>query len=325
MAGDYRYGGFSNQELANYLGISVPELQMVQQVVEGQYVTPESMAQAQKFAGESGGGPMGGANRLENIMRGMGYIQEHPLGSKHHGFNPVSSLANFATGGLYGVGKGLASGDPLQAAAAGAAPLSPGGIAPINTEFRGPQSTLISAAAPAIGYGIGEAASAFSTPLGPEGIPYLTDSGGFAGQQVLIDPATGGALPGAGLTPDQLTGLAGAGASGQPGGGTSGLGETALGLTAAQQLAGMLTPQGGGGGMPGAPSVGAPGAATPQRPGGAPSGSELDTPGAGFIDPAYIKRQKGGKNSRGISDQGDLSQQQQDAKFAALYGFSGGM
>lgn len=320
--GDYRYGGFSNEQLAQYLGISVPELQMIQEVISGGYMSPGSMDQAMKFAGESGGGPLGGANRLENIIKGIENIQQHPIGSKIGSFNPLSTLANIGTGGLYGVGKGLTSGDPLQAAAAGAAPLSPAGIAPINTEFRGPVSTLASAAGGLASAGL---AGAFAGPaVGPEGIPYLTDPSGMAGQQVLIDPATGGALPGAGLTPDQLTGLAATGSVPAQGGG-SGFGETALGLSAAQALAGALTPQGGGAGAPiGTPALsGATG--TQARPGGAPSGSEMDTPGAGYIDPAYIKRQKGGKNSRGISDQGDLSQQQYDAKMASLYGFSGGM
>src|SRR3990167_1311861 len=101
MAGDARYGGFTNEQIAQYLGISVPEVQAIQQVIEGQYATPESIAIAQQFAGESGGGPMGRANRLDNILAGLSNLEQHPLGSKHHGFNPTSLLANIGTGGLY--------------------------------------------------------------------------------------------------------------------------------------------------------------------------------------------------------------------------------
>ena len=339
MAGDYRYGGMTNEQMANYLGISVPELQMVQEVIQGGAMSPGSMEQAMKFAGETGGGPMGGQNRLENIYRGIENIQQHPLGSRYKGFNPTSILANIATGGLYGVGKGLTSGDPMTMAAAGVVPMSPGGIAPINTELRGPESTLIAAGGALAGAGL---AGGLSPDLIASGGFGTAEAGGAAaggaggaaaGGESLV-PFTGNYTDAA--APGQWTPFTGnftdvpfnPSAVGGVGAGTGGFGggplEQGLGALAAQQIGGMFAPQGGGG-MPGSPQLGAPGAATPQRPGGAPSGSELDTPGAGYIDPAYIKRQKGGKNSRGISDQGDLSQQQQDARMAALYGFSGGM
>lgn len=342
MAGDYRFGGMTNDQMANYLGISVPELQMIQEVMQGDAISPGSIEQAQKFAGDTGGGPMGGANRLDNILRGIANIQQHPLGSKHHGFNPTDILANFATGGLYGLGKGLASGDPMQIGAALSNPTSPGGTAQINTELRGPTSTLIGSGATLATAGL---AGAFGSGGGIF-VPENAVSG--------IDPATGNpaymiksaegisyipmgeATPGAFYTGPVTGALAGSGdlsgpATGNIGpsgtAGGSGLSETAFGLAAANQLGNMLTPQGGGTPAPGPMAMPPAQAGTQQqpRPGGSPSGSEMDTPGAGFIDPAYIKRQKGGKNSRGISDQGDLSQQQNDAKFAALYGFSGGM
>lgn len=41
--------------------------------------------------------------------------------------NPLSALANFATGGLYGTATAVASGDPNRIAGAGLSPTSPGG------------------------------------------------------------------------------------------------------------------------------------------------------------------------------------------------------
>ena len=334
--GDYRYGGFSNQELANYLGISVPELQMIQEVMQGGATSPGSMEQAMKFAGETGGGPMGGQNRLDNIMRGIENIQQHPLGSHYKGFNPTNLLANFATGGLYGLGTNLAKGDIINAANS---PGIGGSIQGLGNEIQpGLGNSLalkanisgVGAGLGAMAFGGGEAAAGGATGAGPSAasgsnIPYLVDPSGATSQMVI--EGAGGALPGATLTPGALeTSLASGALSGSVGGaGGSNLGAAGLGAFAAQQLAGMFAPQGGDGGAPTQGAMGAPG--TPQQPrsGGSPSGSEMDTPGAGFIDPAYIKRQKGGKNSRGISDQGDLSQQQQDAQMAALYGFTGGM
>ena len=126
-------------------------------------------------------------------------------------------------------------------------------------------------------------------------------------------------MPGAGLTPSQLTSLAGAG-GGVVGGG---LGELALGLGGAQLLGGMLAPQGGGGAQPAQQAQ----LAGPQTQ-GAPSGALLggtsgDQPGVGFIDPDYIKSQKGKGKGRGIANQEDLSRGLGDAQMAALYGFTG--
>ena len=54
MAGDWRYGGFDNPQLAAYLGVSVPEVQMLQELMQGQG-TVQDMALAQQFAGQKHG------------------------------------------------------------------------------------------------------------------------------------------------------------------------------------------------------------------------------------------------------------------------------
>ena len=66
--GDVRYGGMTNEQLANYLGIDVHSLQMFQEVTQGN-ATPADIALLQQWAGQSGGGPMGGANRLRMFGR----------------------------------------------------------------------------------------------------------------------------------------------------------------------------------------------------------------------------------------------------------------
>lgn len=215
-------------------------------------------------------------------------------------------LANFATGGLYGTAKGLTGGDPWEIAAAGAAPMSPGGAAQINTEVRGPQSTVIAAGGALAGAGL---AGAFGgAGVGPEGIPYLTDASGAAGQQVLIDPVTGAAMPGATLTPAQLTSLAGAssaagfGGSGGPGvaGGSSAFAPL-IGAQLAQQLYGMFNVSEQGQVGQAAPDMGARPATQAKAGGGAggPIGGSALHPG---LAPRFEQRQKGAQESPGLAD-----------------------
>ena len=377
MAGDYRYGGMTNDQMANYLGISVPELQMIQEVIQGGDMSPGSMEQAIKFAGETGGGPMGGQNRLENIYRGIQNIQQHPLGSKVSRGGSLTdallgALSVVGTAGMYDFQKGRFSvpfsSSHMRNLAGGIGDVYTAGQFHNDIE-RGLDTPEARLAGTISGIGAG-ALTGYALAGAGAGPEVAAEAGGAAGASqggaagasggaFSSAPLTGAYAPAASTAPGAFyggidTGVsgisgglsgaapAGAGAGGAFGGslapsfaeaGSLGAGvaggmspwQGALLGAGAVNAMGMFAPGGGGEGEAAtAPRPGMP-MQTPQKPAGAPSGSELDTPGAGYIDPAYIKRQKGGKNSRGISDQGDLSQQQQDAKFAALYGFSGGM
>lgn len=331
--GDYRYGGFSNDQLANYLGISVPELQMIQEVMQGGTASPGSVEQAMKFAGETGGGPMGGQNRLENILLGIQNIQTHPLGSQHKGFNPTDLLANFATMGGYGLAKNLAKGDYLNAINS---PGIGGSIQGLGNEIQpGLGNSLamkanisgVGAGLGAMAFGGGEAAAGGATGAGPSAasgsnIPYLVDPTGATAQMVV--EGAGGALPGATLTPGALEAGLASGAIGGVAAGGSNLGAAGLGSFAANQLAGMFAPSGGGEGAAAtAPRPGMP-MQTPQRPSGSPSGSEMDSPGLGSIQPPFAPELKGGSKGKqkAIANVNDL-QGREDAAMAALHGFTG--
>lgn len=333
------YYGFDNAALSSYLGIPIQEVQRLQQVLPEfsgmvqQSGIPQSeidqdYALLQRYAGESGGGPMGGANRLDNILAGLNYLAGHPEGSKHHGFNPTDLIGNLATYGLYGAGKGLVNAAQGNTGAGFNEAINSPGIGGTIREsgnaIEPGLGTGLALKANLAGAGAGLGAMVFgggAAAGGAGGENFVPYEGAYTAQP--FTEATGQWLPFAGnFTDVPFT----PGAAGAAGAGSSLLGPAA-GAFLANQAAGLFAPGGGGGGegpMATAPRLGQ-STALPQKPAGAPSGSELDTPGAGYIDPAYIKRQKGGKNSRGISDQGDLSQQQNDARMASLYGFSGGM
>ena len=337
--GDYRFGNFSNEDMASFMGLSIPQIQMLQEVLYPQYTGhapgQDSIQYAMDLAGQqSGGGPGGGgANRLEDTIRAFEYLTQHPVGSKHHGFNPTDLIGNLATFGLYGAGKGLynaaqgnvGSGlnEAINSPGIGGAIRSAGNqIEPGLGSSLAMKANLAGAGAGlgAMAFGGGQAAAGGTGGYVPpvEGMS-ATDSAAYFGFQDA--PQAFGMNAGYQLGPDAALG-AGIGAGAEAGNNFLG---PAVGSLAANQLAGLFAPQGGGGGG----ALPAQQAMPAQQRGGAPSQAALggdggDVPGVGYIDPAYIKRQKGGKNSPGIANQQDLSNPQ-DQQMAALYGFTGGM
>lgn len=163
--------------------------------------------------------------------------------------NPVDVIANVATGGLYGAGQSLAKGQVGSALEN----LGPWGSAvhPINPQIADMGNAI--GAGAGIAGGLTGPEGAFTPGAGTGALPVppmITDANGYAAMSVNVDPITGFAMPGAGLTPAQLMSGAGAAAMGSPAG--SGLAPMA-GAQAGQQIAGFLggaapqlvTPQGG--------------------------------------------------------------------------------
>jgi len=327
MAGDARYGGFSNQDLSNYLGIPVQQVQMLQELLQG-HGTQADYGLAQQFAGQSGGGPMGGTNRLDNILKGLEHLQAHPAGSHYHGFNPTDLIANVATGGLYGAGKAALSGitgkeNLFDAAKGGLNQLGPWGSSTYNIPGMGPQiaqtGNLIGAGAGLGGGGLGAlkpTGFGAAGEVGGSSLPFLTDAAGNAGMNVVFDPITGAAGPGAGITPaGYAAGEGGAGlAAGMVGPGGSPLGGASFGQGLAQFM--------GAGGVPGQalPPPGMPsgpasaqGLTPAQR---ASLGAQQSEAHKGLA-PRWEARMKGSQEQPGLANPQDLS-------LAALYGLGGG-
>lgn len=218
--------------------------------------------------------------------------------------------ANFATGGLYGTAKGLTSGDPWQAAAAASNPLSPGGAAQINTQLRGPQSTLIATGGALAGAALGGAFASPSQGLYiPEGAVTATDP--LTGAPAyMLKTAEGisyvpmeAATPGAFYTGPISGALSGSGYSAAPAGGAGGSSPYApfLGMQLAGQLAGMMGPSPEGQGDASVPQMGARQATQARPAGGAggPIGGSSLHPG---LAPRFEQRQKGGQESPGLAD-----------------------
>ena len=242
------FAGFSPQDIGSYFG-GLSDAQATALIMlaneQGQSLSPSQndlLREMQpNFAGPQG------------IEAGLGYLSQHPKGSKVHsgGFGnfltDVLNVTPFTGFGAINLSEGrfnvpgsgahvrdwgrsmsnLATGEQMrpEVQSAWATPEARMGAMALGTAGR-----------IAAGYGLGSALAA-GPATGPEGIPYVTDPSGFAAQQVMIDPATGAALPGAGLTPDQVGALYGTA------GGLSGGAQGALGASALSTLAGMFEPQ----------------------------------------------------------------------------------
>lgn len=342
------YYGFNNQDLLGYLGagLTMQQLQQLQEILPqfsgmvNQNAIPQSSQQAdydllRQLSSQGGGGPMGGANTLENISAGLDYLAGHPKGSKHQGFNPTNLLANFATGGLYGVGKGAMKAINTGKVGAGVADAAASyGLAgsvlqpTVGTENSLKLQALVSAGA------LGAAGpGAFSTSgfgAAAEGAsPYYAGAGGVMdlgpGAMVGVDSAGNPLYQGAtafgkgAMTAEQasaagIPSLTAGGIAGMSGGGDAG---AALGVSAAKQGMDLL-----GGGSPlSMPQMGA----RPAGPfgGGGPSQAQLAAMGAQQSEahrglaPNFQNRMAGKQEQPGLANSQDLS-------LAALYGLGGG-
>lgn len=314
------YAGFGAPDIASYLGVTPEQAAMLINIYQGGSPTEAQRQQLAQMARTpiDPSGPSGASDELSGIQWGMQHLAEHPMGSHYRGdFNPLAPgiaqniLLNIATGGYYGLGKGLL--DASQSGKVGS------GLASFNN--LGPYGSLVNPVSPqaaqagnlaGAGAGVGGAvgaeggfqtggygASAGST-LDPAYFGYdpstlasmgTTEFGQFAGG-IPNNPALLGGAPAAGLagTPG---GSAGAG-------GASSMTGPSLGAAGAYQLSKML----GSSGAPGMPSTPAafpiggamPGGPSPQQIGALASEKH---PG---LAPWYGMRQKGQMPPGGLAE-----------------------
>jgi len=234
MAQDF--AGFTAQDIGAYFGLSPENAQALIDLNTGQAVPKAQQPWVQQEA--RGGG-------FADFQPGLEHLVEHPKGSEYHGdFNPTDTLANIATGGLYGLGQAAYGGlsgqqNLFDAAKSGLNQLGPFGSATYNIPGYGPQiaqtGNLIGAGAGIGGGGIGGGGFGAATPTGQY----------YAGAQDLIVNVPGGGVgaftPGAEggvhMFDPALGGFSGSGVGGAAGGSTVG---SAIGATTGQQLANML-------------------------------------------------------------------------------------
>ena len=193
--------------------------------------------------------PPGSLQELQQVAgdpnTGFQHLAEHPKGSHYSGdFNPTDTLANIATGGLYGLGKAAYGGvsgqqDLFGAAKSGLNQLGPYGSATYNIPGYGPQ---IAQTGNLIGAGAGIGAGGF----GSGGFGTATPTNAYyAGADDFIVNVPGGGVgafqPGAEggvhMFDPVSGGFAGAGVGGAASGGA---GSATLGALTAQQLGGLL-------------------------------------------------------------------------------------
>lgn len=335
------YYGFQNPELAAYLGIPVQQLQMLQEILPqfsgmvnqnaiGQQSLSSDYDLARQLASTGGGGPMGGANTLENIQGGLNYLAQHPKGSKHSGFNPTNLLANVATGGLYGVGKGALKAINEGKVGAGAADaLASYGLAgsvlqpTVGTQNSLKLQALISAGAlGAAGPGAFSTSGFGAAAEGAGTAGYGAGAGAVSPYYFGFEPETiaaqgvgefgqfAGGVPAAGMAGGPAAALAASSGGGQAG--------AMLGLSAGKQGLELL-----GGASPlSMPQGGAQMAGT-SGGGAGPSQAQLAAMGAQQSEahrglaPAFQARMGGKQEQPGLANSQDLS-------MAALYGLGGG-
>ncbi len=326
------YYGFNNADVAAYLGIPVQQLQMLQEIMPqyAQTLGPGAQAGvsqasqqadwalAQQYAGESGGGPMGGSNRLQNIDLGLNYLAQHPKGSRTSGFDIGGLLANIGTGGLYGLGTGLmgAAGSGKLSDVLGAANnlgIYGSAVNPINKQAA--LAGNVAGLGAGIGGALGSAGSSTSgfgsaTPSALDPAYFGFEPGTLAQAGTSEFGQFAGGIPSAGMigspAPALLTPL------------TVGMGNTGalMGAQGAQQLMGMF------GGAPGMPSM--PGGQTTagiRSQGLSPQqiqamGAEQSGPAPKAIDPPFLARMTQKREQPGLASPQDLS-------MASLYGLGG--
>src|SRR5512146_1695189 len=121
------FAGFSSQDLADFFGISPTQAAALALVAMGG--APSADLQGIDPSRLNPGG---------DIVGGLQHLSEHPKGSHYHGdFNVKDIGLNLATGGFYGLGKGLyntTQTGKLSDAFGGLNQLGPWGstVAPVN-------------------------------------------------------------------------------------------------------------------------------------------------------------------------------------------------
>lgn len=351
------YYGFNNQELLGYLGagLTMQQLQQLQEILPqfsgmvdqnaiGQQSLSSDYDLARQLASQGGGGPMGGANTLENIQAGLGYLQQHPKGSRFSGETIGklgSDIGGVITGGMVDFSKGRFnvpySSAQMRNLGKSYANTFTGGQfrEDINRSLDSPEARMAGsalgmgagmAAGGAIGaegglgsfagQGYGAAQSPYYAGMGPEGLPMLADPAtGYVAQNVAFD-AAGMAGPGAGIGASGITGATGIpGGMGGAGGssGTQGAQLGGMAVNFANMLGGgspLSMPQsvGGVGG-----AGGAQGLTQPQM---AALGAQQSEAHRGLA-PNFQARMAGKQEQPGLANSQDLS-------LAALYGLGGG-
>ena len=290
------FAGFGASDLSQYFGITPDQANALASLANT----------GQASSGLQGIDP----NRLSSggdIQWGLEHLSEHPMGSHYHN-NFLDSVAgnvllNFATGGYYGLGKGLynaSQSGKFSDAWGGFNQLGPygGTVYPVNKQA-GTAGNLAGAGA-GIGAGLtggagasgGTSGAALDT--GPGAMVGVNDAGeklylvktGTGVTEMTAEQAAQAGIPA------MTTG--GMGTPGSPGGSTG----AALGASAGSQLAKMLPS---GGGAAGTPSAFPQGGAFP----GGPSPSQLSAiasekhPG---LAPWYRLRQQGQMPPGGIAE-----------------------
>jgi len=245
----------------------------------------------------------------------------------------VDILANIATGGYYGLGKGLLRSVEQGKPGVGLDAfnnLGPYGSATYQAGAYGPMAArtgnmIIGGAALGAASGGGGASAAGAegggaapASAGPEGIPFLSDPSGNVAYNVTVDPVTGAAGPGSGIPPSAIAGMSGGAGVGAGTGG--GLTSALAGASGGMQLANMLGSFGGapqpGMAGPGGPMMGAGGTQGLTQAQLAALGAQSSEAHKG-LSPEFNKRMAGQKESPGMASTEDLS-------LAALYGLGGG-
>lgn len=306
------FAGFAPSNIAAFFGVSPEQAQAIIALANNQQLSPAAQASLQTIGGRFAQGG--------DIMGGLQHLAEHPMGSKYHGdFNPTDTIANIATGGLYGLGQAgfdavTGKQDLLSAARGGLNQLGPWGASTYNIPGYGHQiaetGNLIGAGAGIAGGGAGTFSTSGFGAAGAEA-PYYAGSAAMSsvpGATVGFDAAgnplyqVATATGKGAMTAEQAAAAGvpsmGGGSIAAAGGGFS----PSVGGAAGYQLAQML-----GGASPlsmpamGAPMAGAQGGGTAvaaMNP--ALGGASQNDPHLGLA-PRFEARQRGSREAPGLS------------------------